>query len=114
NYRKVGAHWQVTDTAWEKVRDNLVKQLEHGGNPRIMIMDGDYEGKGGLYLAHAHEGVDLDIVYLEKTLLLLQPLWGKGVYLETKVDGKKVLFECTNNTITRKSIAKQTEKGNLL
>ncbi|NMA70226.1 MAG: SpoVR family protein, partial [Desulfitobacterium sp.] len=25
NYRKIGAHWQVTGTAWEHVRDNLVR-----------------------------------------------------------------------------------------
>lgn len=106
NYRKVGAHWQVTDTAWEKVRENLVKQLVHGGHPRILIMDGDYEGKGGLYLEHAHEGLDLDLVYLEKTLQLLQSLWGKGAYLETVVDGKKVLFECNHNGISRKSISR--------
>ncbi|HHY26128.1 MAG TPA: SpoVR family protein [Desulfitobacterium dehalogenans] len=110
NYRKVGAHWQVTDTAWEKVRDNLVKQLINGGHPRILVMDGDYEGKGGLYLVHGHEGVDLDLVYLEKTLQLLQTLWGKGVYLETVVDGKKILFECTNNTISRKGMTRVHDK----
>lgn len=110
NYRKVGAHWQVMDTAWEKVRDNLVKQLVHGGHPRILVMDGDYEGKGGLYLVHGHEGLDLDIVYLERTLQLLQTLWGKGVYLETVVDGKKILFECTSSGISRKSMAKVQDR----
>ncbi|AGA69522.1 hypothetical protein Desdi_2079 [Desulfitobacterium dichloroeliminans LMG P-21439] len=105
NYRKVGAHWQVMDTAWEKVRDNLVRQLVNGGHPRILVRDGDYEGKGGLYLHHVHEGMDLDIVYLEKTLLLLESLWGKGAYLETVVDGKQVLFECSNQGISRKNIS---------
>ncbi|MGE4272687.1 MAG: SpoVR family protein [Desulfitobacterium sp.] len=104
NYRKVGAHWQVMDTAWEKVRDNLVRQLVNGGHPKIIVRDGDYEGKGGLYLYHVHEGMDLDVVYLEKTLLLLESLWGKGAYLETIVDGKQVLFECSNQGISRKNI----------
>lgn len=109
NYRKIGAHWQVTDTEWEKIRDNLVKQLVNGGHPRILVMEKDYEGKGGLYLSHVHEGVDLDLVYLEKTLQLVQGLWGKGTFLETIVDGKKVLFECHNNSISRKSIMKTRE-----
>lgn len=110
NYRKVGAHWQVTDTEWEKVRDNLVRQLVHGGHPRIIVIDGDYEGKGGLYLEHAHEGLDLDLVYLEKTLQLLQSLWGKEAYLETVVDGKKVLFECNHQGISRKNISRAQDK----
>lgn len=111
NYRKIGAHWQVTDTEWEKVRDNLVKQLVNGGHPRILAVDGDYEGKRGLYLKHAHEGLDLDVVYLEKTLSLVQSLWGRSVTLETILDGKKVLFECQNGMVSRKHLTKQQERA---
>lgn len=110
NYRKIGAHWQVTDTEWEKVRDNLVRQLVHGGHPRILAIDGDYEGKRGLYLKHVHEGLDLEQVYLEKTLLFVQSLWGKVVYLETILDYKKVLFECQNSMVSRKSLSRHQER----
>ncbi|WP_425802034.1 SpoVR family protein [Desulfitobacterium sp. Sab5] len=109
NYRKVGANWQVTDTEWEKVRNSLVQQLVNGGHPRINVVDGDYEGKRTLYLRHAHEGQDLDVVYLEKTLILVQSLWGRAVALETIVDGKKILFECQNGAVSRKQITRQTE-----
>ncbi|GAB6151816.1 SpoVR family protein [Desulfosporosinus burensis] len=107
NFRKIGAHWQVTDNKWEKVRDNLVQQLVNGGNPRIVVLGGDHDGKGGLSLKHRHEGLDLDIVYLEKTLALVQFLWGKPVVLETVVDTKKVLFECANGLVSRR----QTTNG---
>ncbi|WP_206812442.1 SpoVR family protein [Paradesulfitobacterium ferrireducens] len=102
NFRKVGAQWQVTDTDWEKVRDNLVQSLVHGGNPTIVAVDRDYEGKGGLLLRHRHEGLDLDIAYLEKTLSLVQFLWGKSAHLETVLDGKKVVFDCQQGTVSRK------------
>ncbi len=104
NYRKVGAHWQVTETEWEKVRDNLVQQLINGGHPRIVVIEGDYEGKGGLYLKHRHEGIDLDVVYLEKTLTLVQFLWGKAVVLETVVDTKKVIYESFNGLVSRRQM----------
>lgn len=110
NFRKVGAHWQVTDTAWEKVRDTLVQQLVNGGHPKIVVVDGDYEGKRILYLRHAHEGMDLDIVYLEKTLFLVQKLWGKIAMLETVIDGKKVLFECQNGSVSRKHLSRQANE----
>lgn len=109
NFRKVGAHWQVTDTAWEKVRDTLVLQLVNGGHPKIVVADGDFDGKRILYLRHAHEGVDLDVVYLEKTLLLVQKLWGKVAVLETILDGRKVLFECQNGSVSRKQLTRHTE-----
>ncbi|EGW38092.1 SpoVR family protein [Desulfosporosinus sp. OT] len=110
NFRKVGAHWQVTENEWEKVRDNLVQQLVNGGHPRIVVLEGDYEGKGGLYLKHRHEGVDLDIVYLEKTLSLVQFLWGKSVSLETVVDTKKVVYDCSNGLVSHHQVSKAGEK----
>jgi len=111
NYRKVGAHWQVSDTNWEKVRDNLVQGLVNCGHPRILVVDGDYEGKGALYLRHAHEGVDLDVLYMEKTLALVQFLWGKSVFLETRLDDKQVLYECSNGTVTRRQPSGNTKKN---
>ncbi len=110
NFRKVGAHWQVTENEWEKVRDNLVQQLINGGHPRIVVLEGDYEGKGGLYLKHRHEGIDLDIVYLEKTLALVQFLWGKAVVLETVADTKKVIYESSNGLVSRRQLPKDEEK----
>jgi len=109
NFRKVGAHWQVTENEWEKVRDNLVKQLVNGGHPRIVVIEGDYEGKGGLYLKHCHEGIDLDIIYLEKTLTLVQYLWGKPVALETVVDGRKYIYESSNRMVSRRQVSKNEE-----
>lgn len=106
NFRKVGAHWQVTENDWEKVRDNLVQQLTNGGHPLIVVLEGDYEGKGGLYLKHRHEGIDLDTVYLEKTLTLVQFLWGKAVALETVVDTKKVIYESLNGLVSRKQFSR--------
>jgi len=106
NYRKVGAHWQVTDNEWEKVRNSLVQQLTNGGHPRIVVLEGDYEGKGGLYLKHRHEGIDLDIVYLEKTLVLVQSLWGKTVALETVIDTKQVIYEASNGLVSRRQLPK--------
>jgi len=105
NFRKVGAHWQVTENEWEKVRNNLVQQLTNGGHPRIVVTEGDYEGKGGLYLKHRHEGIDLDIIYLEKTLALVQFLWGKTVTLETVVDTKTVIYESINGVVSRRQLS---------
>lgn len=110
NYRKVGAHWQVTENEWEKVRDNLVQQLVNGGHPKIVVLEGDYEGKGGLYLKHCHEGTDLDLVYLEKTLTLVQSLWGKSVVLETVMDSKKVIYESFNGLVSRLQVNQDSEK----
>lgn len=91
-YKKVGYDWKVVDKDWEKVRDGLVKNLYNCGLPYIVVEDGDFGRRGELYLKHVYEGTDLDVYYLERTLPHVYKVWGRGVHLETVVDGKRVVF----------------------
>lgn len=91
-FEKKGVEWKITDKSWEQVRDQLVYSRVNGGFPYIHVVDGDYQRKGELYVAHAYEGVELDVKYVEKTLPYIYRLWGKSVHLETIIDEKKVLF----------------------
>ncbi|MFZ3172758.1 MAG: SpoVR family protein [Carboxydocellales bacterium] len=91
-YKKVGHQWQIVEKDWEKVRDGLVSNLVNGGFPYIVVVDGDYNRNGDLYLKHMFEGVELDIRYLEKTLPYVYHIWGRQVHLETVVDSKQCLF----------------------
>lgn len=103
-YKKQGQQWRVVDTDWATVRDGLVSRLVNGGHPYLVVEDGDYLGSGQLYLGHRHEGVDLDIYYLEKTLPLVYRLWGKTVHLQTVLEGKNVLFSFDGNKNSRSGI----------
>lgn len=91
-YQKVGQNWQITEKAWEQVRDSLVFSLNNCGFPYIEVVDGDYNKRHELYLLHRYEGIELDTKYLEKTLHHVCFLWGRPVHLETVIDNKRVLF----------------------
>ena len=91
-YQKVGHDWVVVEKDWEKVRDRLVMSKVNGGFPYIVVEDGDYLRNGELYLKHQYEGVELDLKYVERTLPYVYTLWGRGVHLETVVEGRPVLF----------------------
>lgn len=101
SYHKLGAHWQVSETDWEGVRDNLVSRLIHCGNPRIVAVEEQQGNYNNLVLRHCHEGLDLDIAYLEKTLTLIQYLWKLPVRLETMLDNKKIIFECQSGAVSK-------------
>ena len=101
-YRKVGHHWQISDKEWEVIRDNLVASMTNGGVPYIVVVEGDFNGNGELYLRHEFEGVELDIKYTEKTLPHVYNLWGRNVHMETVVDNKKVLFTYNGERNNRK------------
>lgn len=91
-FKKVGYQWQITDKEWEQVRNGIVSSMTNGGFPYILVMDGDYNLNGELYLRHEFEGIELDLRYVEKTLPLVYRLWGRNVHLETMVENKRVLF----------------------
>lgn len=101
-YQKVGYDWKVVERDWEKVRDGLVKKLSNCGLPYILVEDGDFGKRGEIYLRHVHEGTDLDLYYLEKTLPHVYNIWGRPAYLETVVDGKKVLFSYDGDKTSRR------------
>lgn len=101
-FKKVGIQWQVTDTNWESVRDGLVSKLTNCGIPFIVVEDGDYEKNGELYLKHRYEGQELDIPYLERTLVHVYNLWGRQVHLESVNGGKPVLFSYNGTRNTKK------------
>lgn len=101
-YRKVGNQWQIVEKDWEKTRDQMVEKLTNAGFPTIYVEDGDYNRSGELYLHHAFDGSELDVPYLEKTLPHVHTLWGRGIYLETVIEGKKCLFFYNGERVTRK------------
>lgn len=103
-FKKVYTKWQVIETEWERVREGIVTLLTNGGYPYIVVEDGNCNKNGELYLKHEHEGRDLDLYFLEKTLPYVYHLWGKTIYLETSVEGKGVLFSFNGEKIQKKII----------
>lgn len=91
-YKKAGYDWKIVDKEWENVRDAIVNSLTNCGYPYIVVLDGDFNKRGELYLKHIYEGAELDVVYLEKTLPHVFTLWGRPAHLETVLDDKPVLF----------------------
>ncbi|SHF66006.1 SpoVR like protein, partial [Desulforamulus putei DSM 12395] len=101
-YRKIGHDWKIVEKNWEKVRDHLVHSMTNCGFPVIMVEDGDYGKRGELYLRHVFEDRELDIKYLEKTLVHVYQLWNRPVHLETRIDNKPALFTFDGEKGSRK------------
>ncbi|MBD1373091.1 SpoVR family protein [Hazenella sp. IB182357] len=91
-FAREGNDWNITDKAWENVRDELVKSRINGGHPYIVVKDGDHLKNGELYLIHMYEGMELDLNYMEKTLPHVHAIWGRTVHLETQIEGRPVVF----------------------
>ncbi|HEY8418343.1 MAG TPA: SpoVR family protein [Limnochordales bacterium] len=100
-YRREGDEWVVTAKDWRQVRDELVQQLTNAGIPVITVADDDWRGTGQLYLLHRYEGVELDRLYTQRTLPYVFRLWGRPVHLETVMDGRRTVFTCEGDRVSR-------------
>lgn len=84
--------WEIADRAFRKIKDKLLHQLTNFGQPIIEVVDGNYENRGELLLAHKHDNIDLRLDHARDTLRNLSSLWRRPVNLVTKVDGKGQLL----------------------
>jgi len=84
--------WEILDREFQKVKRKLLQQLTNFGQPIIEVIDGNFENRGELLLAHRHDGVDLRIDYAKDTLVNLQAMWRRPVGIVTRIDGKGVLM----------------------
>ncbi len=101
-YQKVGSEWKVVETDFEKIRDSLWQSRTNGGYPVIYVKANPDPLSGELSLWHSYEGVELDAKYTERTLPYVQKLWGRGVSLETQLDGRPILFTCDGKKVQRR------------
>ena len=91
-FNEKGNRWEILDREFQKVKKKLLQQLTNFGQPIIEVVDGNFENRGELLLAHRHDGVDLRIDYAKDTLVNLNAMWRRPVGIVTRVDGKGLLM----------------------
>src|SRR5437762_2885797 len=91
-FNEKGNRWEIVDREFQKVKAKLLQQLTNFGQPIIEVVDGNFENRGELLLAHRHDGVDLRVDYAKDTLINLQAMWRRPVAIVTRVDGKGILM----------------------
>ena len=75
-----------------RIKQTLLYQLTNMGQPFIYVADGNYGNRGELYLAHQHNGRDIDIKYAVETLKNVQKVWQRPVHLQARIDDDMILF----------------------
>ncbi len=76
-------HLVIVEQRPEVIRQQLKELHADGGQPRILVQDGNYKNRGELYLKHVFEQAPLDPEYMQKTMEHVHFLWSRRVHLET-------------------------------
>lgn len=82
----------ISSRKFVDVKRRLLSMMTNFGNPRIAITDGNHNNRGELYLQHEHDGVDLKLDYAIDTLRNLVALWRRPCFLETILEGRRVVM----------------------
>jgi stage V sporulation protein R len=78
-----GRELVIVESRPEVIRQQLKELHADGGQPRILVTDGNHQNQGELYLEHVFEENPLDPEYLQKTVEHVHALWGRRVHLKT-------------------------------
>jgi stage V sporulation protein R len=76
----------------QRIKHTLLYHLTNHGRPFIYVLDGDYCSRGELYLAHKHNGQDLEIKFAVETLRNIYKIWQHPVHLQARIDDDMILF----------------------
>ena len=82
--------WVIKTREFKKVKEMILSGLTNLGSPLIRVVDGNFENRGELLMAHHHEGRDLKWNFADETLVNLQSLWKRPVHVDTIREGKQV------------------------
>ena len=83
---------RIVSRDFSRIKETLLYQLTNMGQPYIYVVDANYRNAGELYLAHRHNGLDLEIRWAVETLKSLQAMWNRPVHLQAKIDEDMMLF----------------------
>jgi stage V sporulation protein R len=92
------------------IKQTLLHQLTNLGRPFIYVVDGNYHNAGELYLAHQHNGMDLEIKFATETLKNLYRVWQRPVHLQARIEDEVVLFSFAGDQPKQQTIHDDTPK----
>jgi stage V sporulation protein R len=94
----------------ERIKQTLLYQLTNLGRPFMYVVDGNYCNRGELYLAHQHNGMDIEIKYAIETLKNVYQIWRRPVHLQARIDDDMILFSFAGDQAKQQTIHEDTPK----
>ena len=76
----------------QRIKQTLLYQLTNMGQPFIYVVDGNYCNRGELFMAHKHNGLDIEIKFAVETLKNVYKIWQRPVHLQARIDDDMILF----------------------
>jgi stage V sporulation protein R len=83
---------RIVSRDYKQIKEALLYRLTNMGQPYIYVVDANYKNAGELYLAHKHNGLDMEIKSITETLKGIHQVWTRPVHLQAQIDDDMILF----------------------
>ncbi|MBI3817853.1 MAG: SpoVR family protein [Planctomycetes bacterium] len=83
---------EIADRNPRLVKDALLRRITNAGSPLVRVENANYKNRGELFLAHEHEGADLQLDHAAETLKMLGRIWKRPVHIRTLEEGKEKIL----------------------
>ena len=100
---KKSGDWEIQSREFKEIKKKLIFSLTNFGQPRIAVLDANWENRGELLLVHRHDGMDLQHDWTKDTLQNVSQIWGRPVLIATKNDGKGVVIRYDGSAHSEKA-----------
>ena len=88
----------------QRIKHSLLYHLTNLGRPFIYVADGNYCNRGELYLAHQHNGQDIEIKFAVETLKNVHKIWKRPVHLQARIDDDMILISFSGDQPKQQTI----------
>ncbi|KAA3614759.1 MAG: SpoVR family protein [Calditrichaeota bacterium] len=83
-YNERTKEYEINSREFEAIKQQLLFSLTNMGQPKIQVVNGNYENRGELLLQHVTDNFGLDEAYAHRTLENLFFMWKRPVQIQTK------------------------------
>ena len=88
-----------------RIKQTLLYQSDEYGPARSFTsVDGNYCNRGELFLAHKHNGVDIEVKFAIETLKNVYKVWQRPVHLQARIDDDMLLFSFDGTTPKQQNV----------
>jgi len=85
---------KIVSRDFDRIKQTLLYRLTNMGQPFIYAVDANYRNRGELYLAHQHNGLEIEIAKAREVLRNIRTIWGRPVHLQMRIEDDQYLFTC--------------------
>ncbi len=84
--------YEITSKDPFEIKSKLFNQLTNFGQPRIEVVDANFQNRSELLLKHLHYGTDLQLDHAQASLENLYKIWSRPVNIATIIEDEAKLM----------------------